>query len=103
MINFILDSPESVSFKGMPSDELFEEAFITCKKVMVIDFGSSIEKIFEAVCRCYSGWPLDTCEYICGEDECMKPIYNGNSVNMVNAKNYLHRMHIEAKNQISVA
>ena len=76
-INFIIDPPESVSFKGMPKDELFKGAFIACKKVMAIDFGSSIEEIFESVCRCYSGWPLNICQYILGEVDCMKPIYNG--------------------------
>ena len=76
-INFIVDPPKSISFKGMPKDESFEEAFIACKKVMVLDFGNCFDKIFEAVCECYSGWPLDTCVNIFGEDECIKPIYNG--------------------------
>ena len=61
----------------MPKDESFEEAFIVCKKVMVLDFGNFFDRIFAAVCECYSGWPLDTCVNIFGEDECIKPIYNG--------------------------
>ena len=76
-IQYILVPPEGVSFKGMSDDESFDGAFIACKKVMAIDFGSSIEDIFEAVCKCYSGWPSDTCGFILGDFECMKPIYNG--------------------------
>ena len=74
-ISYIILPPQSAPAPmGMEGDVDFESKMRLLKQVMELDFGSSKEDIFKAVCKGYSCWSSEQCPM------CHKTVYNEENI-----------------------